>query len=57
MTDNGINGMVVRGGTLTTETIWDDTDIVHVLYDEIVVPNFDTFGGIRLRAAPPPAWS
>lgn len=50
--DNGINGMVVRGGTLTTETIWDDTDIVHVLYDEIVVPNFHTEGGIRLQSSP-----
>ena len=29
--NNGINGMRIRGGTLTTESIWDDTDIVHVL--------------------------
>jgi len=33
---------------LTTETIWDDVDIVHVLREEIVVPNFHTYGGIRL---------
>jgi len=47
---NGVNGMVVRGGTLTTEVVWDDTDIAHVLYDEIVVPNFHTFGGLRLQS-------
>ncbi len=51
MTNNGVNGMVIRGGGLTTETIWDDTDIVHVLYDEIVVPNFHTYGGIRLQSS------
>ena len=26
-----INGMLVRGGTLTTQGVWDDTDIVHVV--------------------------
>ena len=31
MDNNGINGMVVRGGTLYTASVWDDTDIVHVL--------------------------
>ncbi len=30
-----INGMVIRGSTLTTESIWDDTDVVHVLRNEI----------------------
>jgi len=50
-TDNEINGMTVRGGTLTTEVIWDDTDIVHVLRDEVVVPNFHHFGGLRLQSS------
>ncbi len=49
---NAINGIVVRGEVLTTETIWDDTDIVHVLRDEIVIPNFHTYGGLRLTSAP-----
>ncbi|MGA2033362.1 MAG: hypothetical protein ABSG68_13980, partial [Thermoguttaceae bacterium] len=49
---NGVNGMVVRGGVLDTGTVWDDTDIVHVLYDEITVPNFATFGGVRLQSSP-----
>ena len=49
---NGISGMVVRGGTLTTETVWDDTDIVHVLWSEIIVPNETSYGGIRLQSSP-----
>ena len=49
---NAINGIVVRGEVLTTETVWDDTDIVHVLQDEIVIPNFHTYGGLRLTSAP-----
>jgi len=52
LTNNAVNGMVVRGGTLTTESVWDDTDIVHVLYDEIDVPDFHTFGGLRLESSP-----
>ncbi len=34
---NDINGMVIRGETLTTQSVWDDTDIVHVLRSEIIV--------------------
>ena len=51
MTNNDINGMLVRGGTLTTESIWDDTDIVHVLQEEIVVPNHHTYSGLRLQSS------
>lgn len=46
----GIGGLRVRGGTLTTETVWDDTDIVHVLQGEILVPDFHTYGGLRLQS-------
>ena len=28
---------------LTTETVWDDTDIVHVVFDEIIVPNHQVY--------------
>jgi len=49
---NGTNGMKVRGGTLTGQSIWDDTDIVHVVTDSIVVPNFHTYGGLRLESSP-----
>lgn len=47
---NSRNGMRIRGETLTTETVWDDSDIVHVLQSEIVVPDFHTYGGIRLQS-------
>jgi hypothetical protein len=52
LTNNQINGMVVRGGTLTTETVWDDTSIAHVVFDEILVPNHQVFSGIRLESSP-----
>ncbi len=52
LTENEINGMVVRGEVLTTQGIWDDTDIVNVLFDEIVVPDFHTYGGLRLQSNP-----
>ncbi len=48
---NAINGMMVRGATLMTESVWDDTDIVHVLTSEIVVPDFHTYGGLRLMSS------
>ncbi len=51
MANNEFNGMEVRGGTLTTEVIWDDTDIVHIVRDEIIVPNLHTFGGLRLQSS------
>jgi hypothetical protein len=50
--NNDINGMVVRSGVLTTEGVWDDTDIVHVVQGTISVPNFHTFGGLRLVSSP-----
>ena len=49
---NAVNGIVVRGETLTTQTVWDDTDIAHVLLNEVVIPNFHTFGGLRLNSSP-----
>ena len=49
--DNEVNGMVVRGGTLTTQSVWDDTDIVHVVDGEVIVPNHHTFSGLRLQSS------
>ena len=49
--NNGINGMEVRGGDLTTQSIWDDTDIVHVVLDEITDLNFHIYGGLRLQSS------
>ena len=36
---------------LTTESVWDDTDIVHVLFDSITVSNLEHSGGLRLHSA------
>ena len=49
---NSTNGMVVRGQTLTTESVWDDADIVHVVQNDITSDNFYTYGGLRLKSAP-----
>lgn len=48
--DNQINGMVVRGEELTTESIWDDTDIAHVVFNEIFVDNLHHVGGLTLQS-------
>ncbi len=50
--NNALNGMLIRGQTLTTESVWDDTDIVHVVSDEITVENLYTYGGLRLESKP-----
>lgn len=47
---NAVNGMVVRGEIVLNESVWDDTDIVHVVFEEIISPNFHTYGGIRLES-------
>ncbi len=52
LSNNEINGMVIRGEVLTTQSIWDDTDITHVVFDTIVVPDLHTYGGLRLQSNP-----
>ena len=52
LVDNGASGLEIRGGTLTAATAWDDTDIAHILRNEIVVPNFDGVGGLTIKSAP-----
>jgi len=47
-----ILGMQVRGEEITAETVWDDTDIVHVLQSEIRVENFHSATGVRLQSRP-----
>ncbi|TWT83914.1 Dockerin type I repeat protein [Planctomycetes bacterium CA13] len=49
--NNSINGMVVRGEVLVAQSIWDDTDIVHVLQSEIIVDNLHHVGGLRLQSS------
>ncbi len=50
--DNNTNGMLVRGGVLTTEGVWDDADIVHVVRETIEIPNQHVYGGLRLESSP-----
>ncbi len=50
--DNSINGMVVRGGLLTTNSTWDDTDIVHAVFDSITTGNQQSLSG-TLRCEQP----
>jgi hypothetical protein len=48
---NTLNGMQVRGETLTTQGVWDDTDITHLLFDEVYIPDFHHYGGLRLESS------
>jgi hypothetical protein len=50
--DNDLNGIEIRGAEVTTETVLDDTDIVHVFYDEISTGNLHSSSGIRLQSRP-----
>lgn len=47
-----INGMLVRGGTLNTPSVWDDTGIVYVVKSQIQVPDVDSVGGLMLESSP-----
>ncbi|TVP99517.1 MAG: hypothetical protein EA381_09680 [Planctomycetaceae bacterium] len=47
-----INGMYVRGGVLSTSSVWDDTDIVHLVFDTIIVGNQVSGGELRLQSRP-----
>ncbi|MCG8649720.1 MAG: peptidase, partial [Pirellulales bacterium] len=47
-----LSGLEVRGGTITTATVFDDTDIAHLVFDDIVVTNFHSSGGLRLLSRP-----
>jgi hypothetical protein len=40
------------GITLSTASVWDDTDIVHILYDEVRISNLHVTGGLRLQSSP-----
>ncbi len=53
MFNNPLNAVDIRGEVLTTASIWDDTDIVHVLRDEqIIVPDVHSNVGLRLQSSP-----
>jgi hypothetical protein len=48
MSRNAVNGLTVRGQTITAQSVWDDTDVVHVLQDEVISSNTNTYGGVKL---------
>ena len=49
---NVINGMRVRSELLTTESVWDDTDIVHVVEGQIISATHHFKSGLRLKSDP-----
>ncbi|MEO1615854.1 MAG: tandem-95 repeat protein [Planctomycetota bacterium] len=49
--NNLVNGIWVRGEELTTKAVWDDTDIVHVLNDEILIGNHHAYSGLTLQSS------
>lgn len=50
--DNSLNGLELRGGTVSRGTVLDDTDIVHVIFESIDAADFISTGGIRLQSSP-----
>ena len=50
--NNELNGMQVRGEVVKTEVVWDDTDVVHILRNQVYVPDLHTSGGLRLESSP-----
>lgn len=48
--DKQISALVIRGGDLLSESVWDDTDIVHVLHESVTVGNLQGSGGLRLQS-------
>ena len=50
--NNPNNGMNIRGGILTDQVVFDDIGINHVLFEDLIVPNFHTFGGLRMESSP-----
>ena len=47
-----LSGVEVRAGTIRTQTVFDDTDIAHLVFDNIEVGNFHSSGGLRLMSRP-----
>ncbi|TWU06031.1 tandem-95 repeat protein [Stieleria varia] len=49
---NTFNAISVRSEVLTTDSIWDDTDIVHYVAGDIASATHHYRGGLRLESAP-----
>ncbi|TWT83913.1 Dockerin type I repeat protein [Planctomycetes bacterium CA13] len=52
LADNAINGIMVRNESLTTESVWDDTDIVHVVENSVYAWNHHHRSTLRLKSDP-----
>ena len=52
LADNTFNALRVRSEVLTTESIWDDTDIVHLVDGEITTLTHHFRSGLRLQSDP-----
>ncbi|WP_404310545.1 tandem-95 repeat protein [Neorhodopirellula lusitana] len=50
LSGNAINGMRVRSEIVTTDSVWDDTDIVHVVEGPIYSLTHHYHGALRLRS-------
>lgn len=50
--NNTINGLLVRNEALTSESVWDDTDIVHVVEGFVYAWNHHQRSGLRLKSDP-----
>ncbi|QDT03916.1 Dockerin type I repeat protein [Rubripirellula lacrimiformis] len=50
--NNSINGLFIRNESLTTESVWDDTDIVHVVEENVYAWNHHHRSGLRLKSDP-----
>ncbi|TWU42048.1 beta strand repeat-containing protein [Novipirellula artificiosorum] len=46
----GLNGVEVRGGSVSTEVVLDDVDVVHIVRESIEIPNQHIYGGMRLES-------
>jgi hypothetical protein len=49
LSDNALNGIVVRGQRVVSPSVWDDTGIVHIVSQQIEVPEGQS---LRLESSP-----
>ncbi len=52
LSGNDINGLKIRPEVLTTESVWDDSDIVHVVAGDVIAVDQHYVGGLRLESSP-----
>jgi len=52
LSGNTVNGMRIRPEVMTTEGVWDDADIVHVVGGSVIVADHHYVGGLRLESNP-----